>query len=507
MNNKKFTSIENIVAATATYAKTLMDVEEVIKFADIEKTCKLLDIKEFMTNIQVIRSIINTDTNNNASDDDDDDDGGDHIDLLPVAAVTTTAPVIAEKADENSREDIDLTCEFISYEKPRVVDHEQKTLNLMGKIYKTVRISALDHLLLVREDGAIFDHLGNQLVVSDYMKGVGNKIKVTMPNGRMTYVSAIPIVASAWVDRKRKLDIYPRIVDTRKPVTPDNIIWYDRKTGPVKVPPEYHVATTPQSTVNHKYKHETDEAADTDAEKKKPVATSISYSIEYEIPVIRQLNRYRGSIKKVYDEMKDQGSSVTLFDIFNIKEDKFGCTDDDLSVLVRDIAEECKFDMNRIGDTILKNTNKIISHTQRRLIRKMAKKAGAEVIEETEKFPEIKKVDQKNERELEIANVLKRLDWNILSVFLHMRATPAPATMFQIYKVKEKYYSTDESDIRAVAINIHRSMGISNFNKIADMLDNELGVTVKPGKIEQWIDNYNSYIQRKRGESASTNTK
>jgi hypothetical protein len=326
-----------------------------------------------------------------------------------------------------------------------------------------------------------------------------------MPNGKLTHMSAIPIIADAWVEKKRKGDIYPRIVDTQKPATPDNIIWYDRKLGPVKVPPEYNVSTTPQSTTNWKYRHEeNDEAADTE-KKTKPVATPISYSIEYEIPVIRQLNRYRGSIKKVYDELKDSGSSVTLFDIFNIKEHKFGTTDDDLSVLVRDVVEECQYDMNRIGDLILKNTNKIISHTQRRLIRKLAKKAGVEAIEETEKFPEVKKVDQKNERELEIANVLKRLDWNILQAFLHMRATPAPATMFQIYKVKEKYYSTDESDVRAVAINIHRSMGISDWKKISDMLDNELGVTVKCEKIEQWVDNYDNYIKRKRDEAASAN--
>ena len=497
MNNKKFAAIENIVAATATYAKTLMDVEEVIKFEDIEKTCELLDIKEFMTNIQLIRSIININNNNN---DDDDDDEDVDSDVVPIATVVnTTTETIA--ADEKTREDIDLTCDFISYDKPHVVDHETKTLNLMGKVYKTVRVSALDHLLLVREDGAIFDHLGNQLIVSDYAKGQGNKIKVTMPNGRMTYISAIPLVAT-WVQKRRKEDIYPRIVDTRKPVTPDNIIWYNRKLGPVKVPPEYSsvVSTTPQSTINHKYQHE--EPVSTPTENKKKT-TSISYSIEYEIPVVRQLNRYRGSIKKVYDELKDQGSSVTLFDIFNIKEDKFGTTDDDLSVLVRDIVEDCHYDMNRIGDIILKNTNKIISHTQRRLIRKLAKKAGVEVIEETEKFPEMKKIEQKSERELEIANVLKRLDWNILQAFLHMRATPTPATMFQIYKVKEKYYSTDESDIRAVAINIHRSMGISDWRKISEMLDKEIGVTVKPEKIESWIDNYNSYIQRKRGEAAS----
>ena len=499
MNNKKFAAIENIVAATATYAKTIMSVEEVIKFADIEKTCELLDIKEFMTNIQIIRSIININNNNN---DDDDEDENVDSDVTPIATVVnTTTETIA--ADENTREDIDLSCEFISYDKPHVVDHEQRTLNLVGKVYKTVRVSVLDHLLLVREDGAIFDHLGNQLIVSDYAKGQGNKIKVTMPNGRMTYISAIPIVADAWVEKKRKEDLYPRIVDTRKPVIPDNIIWYDRKTGPVKVPAEYHVSTTPQSTVNHKYRHETETETDNDVSTKKK-ATSISYSIEYEIPVVRQLNRYRGSIKKVYDELKDQGSSVTLFDIFNIKEDKFGTTDDDLSVLVRDIVEECHYDMNRIGDLILKNTNKIISHTQRRLVRKLAKKAGVEVVEETEKFPEMKKIDQKNERELEIANVLKRLDWNILQAFLHMRATPTPATMFQIYKVKEKYYSTDESDIRAVAINIHRSMGISDWRKISEMLDKEIGVTVNPEKIESWIDNYNSYIQRKRGEAASS---
>lgn len=496
MNNKKFTAIENIVAATATYAKTIMSVEEVIKFADIEKTCELLDIKEFMTNIQIIRSIININNNNN---DDDDDDEDVDSDVTPIATVvSTTTETIA--ADENTREDIDLSCEFISYDKPHVVDHEQRTLNLVGKVYKTVRVSALDHLLLVRDDGAIFDYLGNQLIVSDYTKGQGNKIKVTMPNGKMTYISAIPIVANAWVERKRKKDLYPRIVDTRKPVIPSNIIWYERKRGPVKVPPEYNsvVSTVPQSTTNHKYRHE---EPPTETKEK---ATSISYSIEYEIPVVRQLNRYRGSIKKVYDEMKDQGSSVTLFDIFNIKEDKFGTTDDDLSVLVRDVVEECQYDMNRIGDLILKNTNKIIGHTQRRLIRKLAKKAGVDVIEETEKFPEMKKIDQKNERELEIANVLKRLDWNILQAFLHMRATPTPATMFQIYKVKEKYFSTDESDIRAVAINIHRSMGISDWRKISEMLDKEIGVTVNPEKIETWIDNYNSYIQRKRGETASS---
>jgi hypothetical protein len=170
---------------------------------------------------------------------------------------------------------------------------------------------------------------------------------------------------------------------------------------------------------------------------------------------------------------------------------------------VRDIVEECQYDMNRIGDLILKNTNKLISHTQRRLIRKMAKKAGVEVVEETEKFPEMKKIEQKNERELEISNVLKRLDWNILQAFLHMRATPVPATMFQIYKVKEKYYSTDESDVRAVAINIHRSMGISDWKKISEMLDKEIGVTVNPEKIESWIDSYNNYIQRKRSEAPS----
>ena len=503
MNNKKFQAIENIVAATATYAKTLMDVEEVIKFTDIEKTCELLDIKEFLTNIQLIRSIINTNTNNN---DDGVDDGGELIDVLPVATVTTTPEI--EKADENSREDIDLTCDFISYDKPHVVKHDRRVLNLMGKMYKTVRVSALDHLLLVREDGAIFDYLGNQIVVSTYINGNGNKIKLTMPNGKLTHMSAIPIIADAWVEKKRKGDIYPRIVDTQKPATPDNIIWYDRKLGPVKVPPEYNVSTVPQSTTNWKYRHETDgETADTTEKKTKKPATSIAYSIEYEIPVIRQLNRYRGSIKKVYDELKDNGSAVTLFDIFNIKENKFGTTDDDLSVLVRDVVEECQYDMNRIGDLILKNTNKIISHTQRRLIRKLAKKAGVEVIEETEKFPEAKKADQKNERELEIANVLKRLDWNILQAFLHMRATPAPATMFQIYKVKEKYFSTDESDVRAVAINIHRSMGISDWKKISDMLDTELGVTVKVEKIEQWVDNYDNYIKRKREEAAVVNNK
>lgn len=495
MNNKKFQAIENIVAATATYAKTLMDVEEVIKFTDIEKTCELLDIKEFMTNIQLIRAVINI--NNNNDDDGDDDE---EVDVTPIATVISTTPEIAE----NSREDIDLTCEFISYDKPHVVKHDQQTLNLMGKVYKTVRVSALDHLLLVREDGTIFDYLGNQIVVSTYINGNGNKIKLTMPNGKLTHMSAIPIIADAWVERKRKGDIYPRIVDTQKPATPDNIIWYDRKIGPVKVPPEYNVSTTPQSTTNWKYRNETDgKTADTTETTTKKPATPIAYSIEYEIPVIRQLNRYRGSIKKVYDELKDSGSSVTLFDIFNIKENKFGTTDDDLSVLVRDIVEDCQYDMNRIGDLILKNTNKIISHTQRRLIRKLAKKAGVDVVEETEKFPEVKKVDQKTERELEIANVLKRLDWNILSVFLHMRATPAPATMFQIYKVKEKYYSTDESDIRAVAINIHRSMGISDWKKISDVIDNELGVTINPNKIESWINNYNSYIQRKRSEAAS----
>lgn len=498
MNNKKFQAIENIVAATATYAKTLIDVESVIKFADIEKTCELLDIKEFMTNIQLIRSIINI--NNNNSDDDDDKDDV-NSDATPIAEVALTTEPVIEKATETINQDIDLSCEFISYDKPRVIECSKKTLNLMGKEYRAVRVSALDHMLLVREDGAIFDHLGNQLIVSDYAKGQGNKIKVTMPNGRMTYISAIPIVAHAWVEKKRKCDLYPRIVDPRKPVTPDNIIWYDRKTGPVKVPPEYTVSTTPLSTINRKYIKKTDDT--TTAEKKKKTATSISYSIEYEIPVIRQLNRYRGSIKKVYDELKDQGSSVTLFDIFNIKEDKFGTTDDDLSVLVRDVVEDCHYDMNRIGDLILKNTNKLISHTQRRLIRKMAKKAGVEVVEETEKFPEVKKIDQKNERELEISNVLKRLDWNILQAFLHMRATPTPATMFQIYKVKEKYYSTDESDVRAVAINIHRSMGISDWKKISEMLDKEIGVTINPEKIESWIDSYNNYIQRKRGEAPS----
>jgi len=500
MNNKKFQAIENIVAATATYAKNLMDVEEVIKFTDIEKTCELLDIKEFLTNIQLIRAIINLKNNNNNDGGTDDEDVG----VTPVATIVSTTPEI-EKADESSREDIDLTCDFISYDKPHVVKHDQRVLNLMGRMYKTVRVSALDHLLLVRDDGQIFDYLGNQIVVSTYINGNGNKIKLTMPNGKLTHMSAIPIIADAWVEKKRKGDIYPRIVDTQKPATPDNIIWYDRKLGPVKVPPEYNVSTTPQSTTNWKYRHaENDEAADTE-KKTKPAATPISYSIEYEIPVIRQLNRYRGSIKKVYDELKDSGSSVTLFDIFNIKEHKFGTTDDDLSVLVRDVVEECQYDMNRIGDLILKNTNKIISHTQRRLIRKLAKKAGVEAIEETEKFPEVKKVDQKNERELEIANVLKRLDWNILQAFLHMRATPAPATMFQIYKVKEKYYSTDESDVRAVAINIHRSMGISDWKKISDMLDNELGVTVKCEKIEQWVDNYDNYIKIKRDEAASAN--
>jgi hypothetical protein len=498
MNNKKLTAIENIVAATATYAKTLMDVEEVIKFADIEKTCELLDIKDFVSNIQIIRSIIEVKNDNNGADDDDEDVG-----VTPIVTVVNTTPVIDAKPDENIREDIDLTCDFISYDKPHVVKHDQHVLNLMGKVYKTVRVSALDHLLLVREDGAIFDYLGNQIVVSTYINGNGNKIKLTMPNGKLTHMSAIPIIADAWVEKKRKGDIYPRIVDTQKPATPDNIIWYDRKIGPVKVPPEYNVSTTPQSTTNWKYRHEADKTADTD-KKTKPAVTPISYSIEYEIPVVRQLNRYRGSIKKVYDELKDQGSSVTLFDIFNIKEDKFGTTDDDLSVLVRDIVEECHYDMNRIGDIILKNTNKIISHTQRRLIRKLAKKAGVEVVEETEKFPEMKKIEQKNERELEIANVLKRLDWNILQAFLHMRATPTPATMFQIYKVKEKYYSTDESDVRAVAINIHRSMGISDWRKISEMLDKEIGVTVNPEKIESWIDNYNNYIQRKRGEAASS---
>ncbi len=500
MNNKKFQAIENIVAATATYAKTLMGVEEVIKFADIEKTCELLDIKEFMTNIQLIRSIINI--NNDIDDDNGDEDVNSDITPIATATVVNTTTAIAEKVDENSREDIDLTCEFISYEKPHVVDHEMKTLTLMGKVYKTVRVSALDHLLLVREDGAIFDHLGNQLIVSNYMKGQGNKIKVTMPNGKMTYISAIPLVANTWVEKRRKEDIYPRIIDTHKPVTPDNVIWYNKKLGLMKVPPEYIIAKN-QSTVDNKL-----ETADTTTgTENKKAETSISYAIEYEIPVIRQLNRYHGSIKKVYDEMKDQGSSITLFDIFNIKEDKFGTTDDDLSVLVRDIVEECKYDMNRIGDLILKNTNKLISHTQRRLIRKMAKKAGVDVVEETEKFPEVKRAEQKNERELEIANVLKRLDWNVLSVFLHMRATPAPATMFQIYKVKEKYYSTDESDIRAVAINIHRSMGINNFSKIAEILDKELGVNVSSDKIEFWIDNYNNYIQRKRSEAASVNDK
>ena len=503
MNNKKFTAIENIVAATMTYAKTLMDVEETIKFTDIEKTCELLDIKEFITNISVIRSIINTNTNTNNIV--SGDDGGDLVDFLPVATVTTT-PEITEKADENSREDIDLTCDFISYDKPHVVKHDRHVLNLMGKVYKTVRVSALDHLLLVREDGAIFDYLGNQIVISTYINGNGNKIKLTMPNGKLTHMSAIPIIADAWVEKKRKGDIYPRIVDTQKPATPDNIIWYDRKLGPVKVPPEYHVSTTPQSTTNWKYRHDTDGGtADTTETKEKKPATPIAYSIEYEIPVVRQLNRYRGSIKKVYDEMKDQGSAVTLFEIFNIKEDKFGTTDDDLSVLVRDVVEECQYDMNRIGDLILKNTNKIIGHTQRRLIRKLAKKAGVDVVEEAEKFPEVKKVDQKNERELEIANVLKRLDWNILQAFLHMRATPAPATMFQIYKVKEKYYSTDESDVRAVAINIHRSMGISDWKKISDMLSDELGVTIKCEKIEQWVDNYDNYIKRKRDEAAANN--
>lgn len=461
-----FENINNFVTSISVFNTMLnsMDDETVSKYISV---CETLGIGNLHENIENIITKLRC---SNVS--------------VSVDNVLTTTEV--ETADRS------YECEFIRYNDPFIVDLDEvpeKVIN--DRVCKGARISCMNHLIFVSQDGYVYDHNGNEIEVR-YTKPSHWNVRLIMPNMMPTDFRLVTLIAKVWITNERpNIDKYPRhTCGSQRPST-SNVIWYHLQKGGIK-----------GFTGKKKTKEEKKEIKKVEIDP--PTELTVNLSEDVQKAVVTALSDRNWSILKAQSDLIDRDKiDVSIYDMYLVKEKSHGVNDDDLSVVVRTIMEAFDYDIGKICDEVLEKTGKLIGHPQRRVIRKAATKAGKTAIEQ-ELYPEIRKNIVKSSREEEIRNVLKRLDWNILSTFLHMRATPCPATMFDIFKVKAHYASTNENDLKAIAINLHRSMGIQDPGKISTMIDEELHIKCNPDSIQSWIDSYNEYSAKKKAQDAVT---
>jgi hypothetical protein len=122
-------------------------------------------------------------------------------------------------------------------------------------------------------------------------------------------------------------------------------------------------------------------------------------------------------------------------------------------------------------------------------IRKMARKAGRESGDCDRALTRKKTLSSDDDK---ISHVLIRMDLNILQTFLHLRATPFPVNMFEIYRVKKEIATITDYDIRTIVVNLKRSAGISNCGELADVIHHNIGVVLSKREVENYLDDYDN---------------
>lgn len=205
-----------------------------------------------------------------------------------------------------------------------------------------------------------------------------------------------------------------------------------------------------------------------------------------------RLEEERGSIKRVYQKAVENNRDVTIFDVFNVKYD--GKRDkpirvDDIGVVVNHIAEKYQYSIPTISKVIKDNIDVVIDATQFHRIRKLAQKAGKTSHETERPLTRDKKLSDEEDH---IANVLMRLELNLLQAYLHMRSTVEPHTMFEVYNVKKKIATVTDNDIRQITVNLQRSAGIIRPSDIADKIHEEIGVPVSKDQVINFIEWYDN---------------
>ena len=204
------------------------------------------------------------------------------------------------------------------------------------------------------------------------------------------------------------------------------------------------------------------------------------------------LQENRNSIKRVYETLRVEDESVTIFDIFNVRYD--GLRDkpiknDDINVVVRNIAPDYDYNIKDINRVMKEKCDIYIEACHMSQIRKMARKAGRESGSCDRALTRKKNLSSDDDK---IAHVLIRLDLNMLQAFLHFRATPFPVDVFKLYRVKKEIATITDYDIRTIVVNLRRSAGISNCGELADIIHENIGVVLSKREVENFLDEYNN---------------
>lgn len=211
--------------------------------------------------------------------------------------------------------------------------------------------------------------------------------------------------------------------------------------------------------------------------------------------VVNQLAAEHGSIKRVFKKAVDNGRTLEIFDVFNIKYD--GKRDkpirsEDIDVIIRHIAADKMYSIPTIEVTLKERCDVILDGKRVKLIIDLAKKVGKEAHGTDQHLTRDKKPGEDDDpiEHFEAIEVeLSRLGMDTFQAWKHLRATSTKVSMEDVYRVKQYIGTPTETDVMELSVNFQRNRTL-DYKKISDLLHTSLGIVVSANEVKEYIRKY-----------------
>jgi hypothetical protein len=230
--------------------------------------------------------------------------------------------------------------------------------------------------------------------------------------------------------------------------------------------------------------------------------------------VVNQLTAERGSIKKVFKKAVDNGRTIEIFDVFNIKYD--GKRDkpirsDDIDVIIRHIAADKMYSIPTIEVTLKERCDVILDGKRIKLIIDLAEKAGKEVHNTNQHLTRDKKPGEDDDpiEHFEAIEVeLSRLGMDTFQAWRHLRHTSIPVSMEDVYRVKQYIGTPTETDVMELSVYFQRNRTL-DYAQISDLLHTSLGIVVSANEVQQYVRKYydDKYMRAQQNNGTRTTNK